>query len=141
MCVRGEYMKFHRVAAIFAAGASLSACATITRGQHEAWEVQTTPPGASVKTSLGDSCASTPCSIRMKREAEFSAEITKPGYEPVKVSVTHTIAGAGGAGMAGNLILGGVIGAVIDANTGATQRLTPNPVIVTLEPRKSETTQ
>ncbi|WP_363080541.1 hypothetical protein [Phenylobacterium sp. RIFCSPHIGHO2_01_FULL_69_31] len=77
----------------------------------------------------------------MKREAEFSAEITKPGYEPVKVSVTHTTAGAGGAGMAGNLILGGVIGAVIDANTGATQRLTPNPVIVTLEPRKGETAQ
>lgn len=131
-------MKFHQVAAMFAVGASLSACATITRGQHEAWEVQTSPPGASVKTSLGDYCASTPCSIRMKREAEFTADVTKPGYEAVKVSVTHTTAGAGGAGMAGNLILGGVIGAVIDANTGATQRLTPNPVILTLEPSKGE---
>jgi hypothetical protein len=44
------------------------------------------------------------------------------------------MAGAGGAGMAGNVILGGLIGAVVDANSGATRELVPNPLRVTLEP-------
>ena len=37
--------------------------------------------------------------------------------------------------MAGNILLGGVIGAVVDSNTGAMHNLTPNPLHVTLEPR------
>jgi hypothetical protein len=36
--------------------------------------------------------------------------------------------------MAGNVILGGIIGAGIDAASGATKRLKPNPVVVTLTP-------
>ena len=39
----------------------------------------------------------------------------------------------GSAGMAGNVILGGLIGAAVDANNGATQDLVPNPLRVTLE--------
>ena len=35
--------------------------------------------------------------------------------------------------MAGNVILGGGIGAILDANNGATQELVPNPLKVTLE--------
>jgi hypothetical protein len=34
--------------------------------------------------------------------------------------------------MAGNVLLGGVIGAGVDAATGATKQLKPNPVQVTL---------
>jgi hypothetical protein len=36
--------------------------------------------------------------------------------------------------MAGNVILGGLIGAGIDAGTGAMDRLTPNPLTVKLVP-------
>jgi hypothetical protein len=36
--------------------------------------------------------------------------------------------------MAGNVLVGGLIGGVIDANSGATQELVPNPLRVTLEP-------
>jgi len=35
--------------------------------------------------------------------------------------------------MAGNVLVGGIIGGVIDANSGATQELVPNPLRVTLE--------
>lgn len=48
--------------------------------------------------------------------------------------MTHRTAGAGGAGMAGNVILGGLIGAAVDANSGATQDLVPNPLTVHLTP-------
>jgi hypothetical protein len=76
-------------------------CATVTRGTKTAWEVQTDPSGAKVETSHGHQCPSTPCSIKMARKSEFTATITKDGYEPAMVSVTHKVGGGGGAAMAG----------------------------------------
>ncbi|MFK7731666.1 MAG: hypothetical protein AB8B48_08615 [Pseudomonadales bacterium] len=38
--------------------------------------------------------------------------------------------------MAGNVILGGLIGAGIDAGTGAMKDLTPNPVQISLTPEE-----
>ena len=43
------------------------------------------------------------------------------------------VVGAGAAGVAGNVLLGGVIGIGIDAATGASKDLKPNPVEVELE--------
>jgi len=112
---------------------SLSACATITRGSNDAWQVNTDPIGAKVETSNGHMCPATPCAIRISRKAEFTATVTKPGYKTATVTVTHKTAGAGAAGMAGNVILGGVIGLGVDAVSGASQDLTPNPANLKLE--------
>lgn len=120
-------------AALSAAAMSLGACATVTRGDHTAWEVRTTPPGAGVKTSNNMQCESTPCSLKMGRRSEFDATITKPGYKVVRVHVTHKIGNGGGVGMAGNVVLGGLIGAGVDVASGAMYDLTPNPVELTLE--------
>ena len=46
------------------------------------------------------------------------------------------ISGGGAAGMAGNVLLGGIIGAGVDAATGATKDLKPNPIDVKLVPIK-----
>ena len=110
----------------------LSACATITRGEHTAWEVNTNPPGATVKTSNGFFCDSTPCSLKMMRKSEFTATIAKPGYKTLEVRVTNKVSGGGGAGMAGNVLVGGLIGAGVDVATGAMLDLTPNPLNVSL---------
>jgi hypothetical protein len=123
------------------AALSLSACATITRGTTTAFEVQTTPSGAKVATNLpandGKSvtgCEPTPCVIpKVSREANFQVTITKPGFKTFVTNVTHATAGGGAAGMAGNVILGGLIGAVVDSNNGSTQDLVPNPLVVALE--------
>lgn len=116
-----------------------TACATITRGTTEAFEVQTTPSGAKVTTTLGLSCEPTPCVIpKVSREAEFAVTIEKEGYKTGTYNITHEMSGGGGAGMAGNVILGGGIGALIDANNGATQQLVPNPLVVELEPIEDE---
>lgn len=110
------------------------ACATITRGSHEAFVVESEPSGAHVSTSLGLTCDATPCTFpRISREAEFSVTVAKPGYRTWTGNVSHTTAGGGAAGMAGNVLLGGVIGAAIDANSGATQQLVPNPLHIVLE--------
>lgn len=110
-------------------------CATITRGTTEAFQIETTPSGAKASTSLGMMCEPTPCVIpKVSREADFTVTISKDGYKTTTHNVTHETAGGGGAGMAGNILLGGVIGAAIDGNNGATQKLVPNPLRVTLEP-------
>jgi hypothetical protein len=122
-----------RTAALVAGCASLSACATVTRGPHTNWEVKTSPPGASVQTSNGKSCASTPCTIRTSRRAHFTATISKPGYKPVNVEVTHGMSARGGVALAGNAVIGGVIGVVVDLSTGATNDLKPRKADLTLQ--------
>jgi hypothetical protein len=70
--------------------------------------------------------------MKVPRKSEFSATIKKAGYETVTVSVTNRVAGAGSAGMAGNVIFGGLIGAGFDAASGAMLDLVPNPVMLKL---------
>ncbi|UTP40470.1 PEGA domain-containing protein [Phenylobacterium sp. LH3H17] len=129
-----QHERVSRLAAVLCAASSLAACATVTRGSEDAWVVNSEPSGAKVETTNGHQCPATPCAIKMKRKSEFTATITKPGFKPATVQVTHKTAGAGAAGVAGNVLVGGVIGLGVDMYTGASQDLVPNPVTVTLEP-------
>jgi hypothetical protein len=110
--------------------AMLSGCATVTRGTKDSLVVETTPAGATVK--VNGQTAQTPCSIKLSRKFEGVVVIEKPGYETVTVQVTSSPSTAGGAGMAGNVLIGGLIGAGLDVATGATNSLHPNPIQVTL---------
>ena len=118
---------------ITAAALLSTACATITRGSTEAWTVETDPSGATVRTSAGYACEATPCTWKLPRKTAFEVTISKPGYKTVQTQVVTTISTAGGAGMAGNVILGGLIGATVDLTTGAMKDLKPNPLTVKLE--------
>lgn len=117
---------------------ALSGCATVTRGTSDTWTVNTTPSGAAVKTSNQFFCDATPCTFKMPRKSEFSVTISKPGYKTWTGQVTHKVSGAGGAGMAGNVLLGGIIGAGVDAYSGAMMSLTPNPLSVPLEKEEQQ---
>lgn len=120
-------------AAAAAAMLTLSGCATMTRGTHDAFVVQTDPDGASVTTSNGFTCAATPCSMRMLRKSEFDVTITKPGYKTWTGHVTNHVGKGGGGAMAGNILVGGIIGAGVDASNGSMLDLVPNPLVVHLE--------
>ncbi len=113
-------------------GLSLSACATVVRGTSEDWVAESEPSGARVETTNGYSCPSTPCAIDMPRRSTFVATFSKDGYESVEVHVSNEIAGRGAAGLAGNVLIGGVIGIGVDAVSGAALDLTPNPARVTM---------
>ncbi|GIU67580.1 PEGA domain-containing protein [Candidatus Phycosocius spiralis] len=126
-------MRITKIIAIAIPVLALASCATITRGTKTDFTVQTTPGGAAVSTTNGFSCAATPCSFKMPRKSQFSVTITKPGYKTYTGNVINKISGAGGAGMAGNVIVGGIIGVGVDASSGAMLDLVPNPLIVTLE--------
>jgi PEGA domain len=120
-------------AAVAGLALTLAGCATITRGTTSQVQIQSEPPGALAQTSTGFSCT-TPCTITVPRKDEFSVVFSKPGYRDETVDVKTQIAGAGAAGFAGNVILGGIIGMGADAATGATLEHVPNPVSVTLVP-------
>lgn len=118
-------------AALFAL--AVSGCATITRGTSQAWTVETDPSGADVELSSGERCK-TPCTLKKKRKHGFTVNITKNGYVPVRTEVLSAMSGAGGTALAGNVLVGGLIGVGIDAGSGATKDLRPNPLVVKLEP-------
>lgn len=133
-------MRALRVAVVLGAASYLAACATVTRGSKDAWVVNSEPSGAKVETTNGHQCPATPCAIKMSRKSTFTATLTKAGYKPATVQVTHKTATAGAAGVAGNVLLGGVIGLGVDVATGASQDLVPNNVVVKLEPLEAAAT-
>lgn len=122
-----------RLCGVLLCAASLSACATVTRGTRQAYVIETDPPGANVSLSTGQTCV-TPCALRLPRKHGFTAHITRDGYEPVEATVVSGISGGGGAAMAGNVILGGLIGAAIDGSNGSMNDLRPNPLRVSMVP-------
>ncbi len=126
-------MKIIKLIAITVPVLALASCATITRGTKTDFTVQTVPGGASVTTTNGFSCVATPCTFKMPRKSEFSVTITKPGYKSYTGNVINKVSGSGGAGMAGNVLVGGLIGVGVDASSGAMLDLVPNPLSITLE--------
>lgn len=112
-------------------------CATVTRGTKDVLVIESDPPGAEVQLSNGMR-GKTPTSFKVARRNSLTVSIEKEGYEPLTVQVNPVVAGAGAAGMAGNVLVGGIVGIGVDAATGATMNLKPNPVRVTLVPLKKE---
>lgn len=131
-----QLARIARVCAVLAVAGMSTACATVTRGASQAWTVETTPGGAHVKTNIGFACDATPCTFKMPRKSEFDVTITKEGYKTYTTHVTHQMSGQGGAAVAGNVLVGGLIGIGVDAATGAGLDLKPNPLKVVLEEDK-----
>jgi hypothetical protein len=120
-----------RLCCVAVATLLLPACATITRGTKEQFVIESTPAKAEVALSTGQTCV-TPCKLKLKRKDGFVATFTKAGYEPTKAEVQSKFSGGGAAAGAGNILVGGVIGAVVDGTNGSLNDLKPNPLKVTL---------
>jgi hypothetical protein len=127
-----------RFLAVLALAAMLSGCASVTRGTTDQVQILSEPVGAEARTSMGHVCV-TPCTLQFGRKDEFTVTASKPGYHSAEMAVGTKVAGAGAAGFAGNVLVGGVIGMAVDAASGATLEHDPNPVILKLVPlRKGE---
>jgi hypothetical protein len=108
-----------RLIAVVAWGFMLAACsATVpnlnldfmkSAPQAETLAIESEPPGAEAKTSLGHSCL-TPCQLAVQPGSEFSVTLALSGYQPQTVSVRPEAEGA-----------------------TAPPRLRPNPVQVDLQ--------
>ena len=121
-----------RLLALAGLALATSACATMTRGSSQEFRVESTPVGARVETSNGFRCDATPCEFKISRKNPFSVSVSLDGYVTQEHEIDSRVSSGGAAGMAGNLLIGGVIGGVVDASSGAMNDLTPNPLIVRL---------
>jgi len=131
----GENHPMNFAVPVMISAALLSGCATITRGQNDVLLVNTAPADATVTLSTGEECTGPACSFRLPRRSEIDVTIAHPRCQPQTIHVTHQTASDGSWGMAGNVLVGGIIGLGVDAATGASQDLVPNPVNATLECR------
>ena len=111
----------------------LPACATATRGTSQTFNIQSTPTEANVSLSTGQTCV-TPCKLKLKRKDGFTATISKQGYQTATATVDSELHGGGAVAGAGNILLGGVIGGLVDGSNGSLKSLSPNPLVVTLVP-------
>src|SRR6266446_2964798 len=108
-----------RLIAVVAWGFMLAACSATmpnlnldfmkSAPQAETLAIESEPPGAEAKTSLGQSCL-TPCQLSVQPGSEFSVTLALSGYQPQTVSVRPEAEGA-----------------------TAAPRLAPNPVHVDLQ--------
>ncbi|UDL87653.1 translation initiation factor 2 [Mesorhizobium sp. PAMC28654] len=114
--------------------AALCGCASVVRGTTEKVVISSNPPDATIRTSLGHSCPQSPCTIEVSRKTELTAFAEKPGYKAGQLFIGTKMGGNGAAGLAGNILLGGVIGIGVDAMSGATLDHYPNPALITLVP-------
>ena len=108
-----------RVIALMACGFMLTACSATmpslnldfmkSAPQAETLAIESEPPGAEAKTSIGKNCR-TPCQLPVQPGSEFSVTLALSGYQPQTVSVRPEADGA-----------------------SVTPRLAPNPIHVTLQ--------
>ncbi|GAA4771654.1 hypothetical protein [Novosphingobium ginsenosidimutans] len=104
---------------------ALGACATVVSGTKQKVSFDSNAKGTKVTLTSGESC-NTPCKLKVKRKHDQRADFTHDGYQPTYVLLQSRLGGSA----AGNLLLGGIIGGVVDGTNGASNHLSPNPVNV-----------
>lgn len=128
-----------RIGAAMLAASSLAACATVTRGTKQSYKIMSEPSGANVALTTGETCV-TPCKLKLKRKHDFTATFTMDGYEPAEANVESKFSGGGGAALAGNVLVGGIIGGAVDGANGSLNSLFPGELNVTLVPLSQAST-
>lgn len=88
----------------------------------------------------GPACI-TPCAAQVARNQELIVTFSKEGYETQTLKLSNHLAGGGVAGAAGNILLGGAIGAAVDVGDGAVMDHYPNPLRAILTPLKAPPAQ
>ncbi|WP_200333796.1 PEGA domain-containing protein [Thiocystis violacea] len=109
-----------------------SGCGTITRGTTQDIAIDSSPQGAVVQASNGMGGV-TPMSVKAARNAPLTVKISKDGYKDHSAILTPHVSSGGTAGLAGNILVGGIIGMAVDAGSGAMYDLTPERVFAVLE--------
>lgn len=126
-------MKIYRIAAVVALGMALTGCATIIEGTTQPVSVNTTPvqdAQCTLTNSQGTWYVTSPGSTTVhKTKTDLDVTCSKAGFQP-----GHVVAASHfGAMTAGNIIAGGVIGAGVDAASGANYHY-DSPITVPLGP-------
>ena len=109
---------------------SIGGCATIVNPNYVQVPVTTEPPGATIKVAGRE--YTSPASVYCPRGAgDFTMTIAKDGFNPVSIILEESLDGW----MWGNLLLGGLIGLIVDLISGDGYDLEPETVHINLKSR------
>jgi hypothetical protein len=122
-------MNIRNLAMVSLVGFTLSGCATVMNGANQDMVIDTEPQGAIAKLTTGFTCT-TPCKVELPRKHDLRVDLSREGYRPTYVLVQSKLGGSA----FGNILAGGLVGAVVDGSSGASNKLSPSPVSVRLVP-------
>ncbi len=100
---------------------TLCDCASIMHGTEQEETFISKPDSANIKVD-NISHGKTPTTVRLTRAKEHTVNISLSGYKPANLKLKKTISGW----YFGNVLLGGVIGLIVDAGDGAIYNLEPD---------------
>jgi len=106
----------------------LSSCASIINGSNQKVAINSLPAGANVKVD-GAPVGVTPMEAQLARKSAHQIEINKTGYKPYQIVLDPAFNGLPIL----NVLIGGIIGIIVDMGTGAGNTLTPKSVMAPLE--------
>ena len=116
-------MRFTISAALLAFLVLFNSCATIVSGSRQWISFDSEPVSATVfinEVEIGK----TPVQKKLKRNQEYQILIKLDGYEPYETILTKKF----NAWYLGNILIGGLVGLIVDASTGAIFKLTPDEI-------------
>jgi len=106
---------------------SVAACATIINGTSQDIRIASEPAGAYVVVD-NVPVGTTPVVAKLKRQDSHYVVISLDGYEPFELTTTRSVSGW----VAGNILIGGLIGLGIDAISGGMYNIKPNDMSAAL---------
>lgn len=110
-------------------------CASIAHGTHQTIPISSNPPGATVAVSCGKAkpvLNKTPTTFDAPRHANpCSIIVSKEGYEDSSFAFTRRMSGW----FWGNILIGGILGMIIDGADGAIYNVVPEVANITLQRR------
>ncbi|MFH1362161.1 MAG: PEGA domain-containing protein [bacterium] len=112
---------------------SITGCASIFKGDPSMLNIMSSPEKAKV-TILGSHTGekikkTTPCSVTLNKGSDYMVKIELAGYESENIVIRREITGW----FWGNILLGGLIGMVIDGSTNNMWEHTPTVINIDLD--------
>jgi hypothetical protein len=121
-------MKTSLVCLVALLGLLTQGCASIFWGTHEDLSIGSTPSGALVNLSDGQTCT-TPCTLRISRGTTYNVKFSKDNC----VGQTEMVSSNTSGGAVAVSLIGIPAGTIIDFLDGAVYKADPNPVSSSLE--------
>jgi hypothetical protein len=103
-------------------------CATTVNGVTQRVRIETKPAGASLTILQTGQHLVAPAEVELRRDAVYTVEARLEGFEPAIGYIDRVASGA----VLGNILIGGTIGARVDADSGGGYTLVPDPLVVPL---------
>jgi hypothetical protein len=122
------------VLAVFALLSLGTGCATVIHGTKQKVRVTSQPPGATVTVLPEGDTFVTPGEVKVARKQTHTLVFELACHAPATAYLDRRMSQA----VHGNIILGGLIGLLVDIDSGGAFKLVPSPVDVALEPLSAQ---